>query len=246
MKLFTNDVIIIVGEVMYNVVENVNYSYLLEIEYRIKNRQHVTEDELFYFLDCIVSQVRSKIVDDEHPNFEFRCDLAQSIICHYLNDINVSNYPCSTNNTIYSSCIGHSFIVAVFTIDGEEKKYLIDPTYLQFFKKENCSADNYVTINGYVVKTPDPGYFIDINDRARIDFFNFYGFDILDDRLAEIYGNSFYNTKTMGRTKRFEKLSGDYYIGSFFKNGKDRLSKSKEELTENGYYISFDRKMMKI
>ena len=230
---------------MYNEVENSLYYYLKEIENKIKNKDVISEDELFYFLECIVSEVRSKIYDEKYPNFEFKCDLAQSIICHYLNEIGVINYPCSTNNTIYSNCIGHSFVVAVFNVAGIEVKYLIDPTYIQFFKKENCNVDNYITINGYIVKTPDPGFFIKNRDTARIDFFNYYGFDVLDEELARIYGNSFYNTRVMKKDKKLEELSGDYYITSFIKNGKEKLSKDIADLVDNGYYIDFRQEKVK-
>ena len=59
---------------MYNEVENILYDYLKEIENKIKNKDIISEDELFYFLECIVSDVRSKIYDEEHPYFEFKCD----------------------------------------------------------------------------------------------------------------------------------------------------------------------------
>ena len=227
---------------MYNKVEKILYSYLEEIEYKIMNKQSISENELFYFLECIVSDIRDKIYDEGHPNFESKCDLAQSIICHYLNDIGVVNYPCSTNNTIYSDAVGHSFVVAEFVVEGKKVYYLIDPTYVQFFKKENCNEDCYITINDFIVKTPDPGFFIKNGDRARIDFFNYYGFDILDGELARIYGNSFYNTRTMKKSKKFEELDGDDYINSFLKNGIEKLSKTKDELFNEDYYIDFKRK----
>ena len=67
----------------------------------------------------------------------------------------------------------------------------------------------------------------------------------MDEELARIYGNSFYNTRTMKKNRKFEELSGDYYINSFIKNGRDILSKSKNELLDNGYYIDFDGTMVK-
>ncbi len=223
---------------MYNKLENVNYDYLKEIEDKIKNKDSLSREELFYFLEYVIWDVRNKIYDEDHPYFEYKCDLAQSMICYYLNDIKVVNYPCSTNNTIYSSVMGHSFVVATFKVDGKDVNYLIDPTYIQFFKKEDCNESKYVVINGYIVVTPSPGYFIKIEDTARVGLFNYYGFDVLDEELARIYGNSFYNTRSMKRVKTFDELSGSYYINSFLKNGNEKLSKSLKELDDNGMIIN--------
>lgn len=225
---------------MYNKIDNINYGYLREIEDKIRNRESISKEEAFYFLEYVVYDVRNKIYDEEHPNFESKCDLAQSIICYYLNDIGVVNYPCLTNNTIYSSVVGHSYVVATFNVEGKDVNYLIDPTYVQFFKKEDCNESKYVVINGYIVITPSPGYFIKAEDFARISLFNYYGFDALDEELARIYGNSFYNTMTMKKDKKFEELSGDFYINSFLKNGKEKLSKSAQDIVQNGYYVSFN------
>ena len=228
-------------ELRISKLEKIDYNYLSFIEEKIRKKESISREELTYFLDVMVSIVRNKIYDEEHPNFEFKCDLAQSIICYYLNDMGVINYPCSTIKTIYSSAVGHNFIVAVFNIDGKEVNYLIDPTYIQFFKEENCNDKKYTDINGYIVETPDPGYFIDKKDMEMIGKFNYYGFGELNEELAKIYGNSFYNTRTMRRDKKIDSLSGDYYINSFIKNGNEKLSKTREELINDGYYIDFNR-----
>ena len=225
---------------MYNKIENINFNYLREIEDKIRNKESISKEEIFYFLEYVVYDVRNKIYDEVHPNFESKCDLAQSIVCYYLNDIGVVNYPCLTNNTIYSSAVGHSYVVATFNVEGQEVNYLIDPTYVQFFKKEDCNESKYIVINEYIVVTPSPGYFIKAEDTARISWFNYYGFDVLDEDLARIYGNSFYNTRAMKKDKKFEELSGDFYINSFLKNGKEKLSKTVDEIVQNGYYISLD------
>ena len=54
----------------------------------------------------------------------------------------------------------------------------------------------------------------------------------MNEELAKIYGNSFYNTRTMRRDKKIDSLSGDYYINSFIKNGNEKLSKTREELNK--------------
>ena len=227
-----------------NDIKKFNFDYLREIEYKIVNKQDVSSYDIEYFLDYIVFFVRNRLYDDEHPYFEYRCDLAQSIICYYLDDIGVVNYRCSSNNAINDSVVGHSFVVATFKVNGNDINYLIDPTYIQFFKAENCSELKYTIINGYIVVSPDPGYFIREEDRKIIDEFNENGYGMLTEDLARIYGNSFYNTRTMKISKDFEELKGYVYINSFIK-GKEKLSRSREELLENGYYINFDKRRVK-
>lgn len=216
---------------------DIDYKYLKEIEDKIKNKISVTYEEIDYFLKSIIYLIRDKVRDNEHHYFEYKCDLVQSIICHYLNELNVTNFPNATNKCILDNVVGHSFVVATFLVEDKNIDYLIDPTYIQFFKKENIKDDNYIIINGYIVKTPDPGYFIKKEDIDRVNLFNENGFSILDEDIARIYGNSFYNTRTMKKDKTFEELKGYVYINAFLK-GKERLSKSKLELEEEGYLFS--------
>ena len=59
--------------------------------------------------------------------------------------------------------------------------------------------------------------------------------------MARIYGNSFYNTRTMRMDISFDELKGSTYINSFLK-GNEKLSTSREELISNGKYINLDIK----
>ena len=228
-------------------MNSIDYKYLREIENKIKNKQSIVKEELSYFLTGLVYDVRSKIWDEKHPDFEFKCDLAQSIISYYLNDIGIVNYPYSTKTTFCKSISGHSFIVATFNVNGKNINYLIDPTYIQFFNDKDCSEDNYYYADsrGVYVKTPAAGYFVRkeiIGEDAfkRIISFRDKGFDVLDEELAKIYGDSFYNTRPMKKNKKIDSLPGYYYINSLLEGGIEKLSKTKEELIRDGYYINFD------
>ncbi len=223
---------------MIRIMENMDTAYLKQLEYKIASGLSLNNDEITYFLESLIYKVR-KMLGLDNPYFEYKCDLAQSIICHYLNDLKVINYPNITLKAINDYVVGHSFVVAVFDVLGKKVNYLLDPTYIQFFKEENCSFDKYIIISGNVVRTPDPGYFIDREDRKVIDEFNYNGFGVLTEDLARIYGNSFYNTKTMVRSMEKRELKGYVYINSFLK-GREKLSKSREELLKDGYYLDFD------
>lgn len=221
---------------MFRIIKNIDTKYLKEIENKISSNFPVTFDEINYFLECIIYIVRSMIMENS-DYFEYKCDLAQSIICHYFNDLNVANYPNMTINSITGYIVGHSFVVATFNVLGEKVNFLIDPTYIQFFKRENCTADRYIVVDGIIVRTPDPGYFISSKDRDIIHEFNYNGFSVLTEEIARIYGNSFYNTKTMVRDRSIKELKASVYINSFLK-GKEKLSKTREELIKEGYYLS--------
>lgn len=223
---------------MLREIKDIDYCYLREIENKIRNNVSVSAMDITYFLECILYMVRKMVMEDD-AYLEFKCDLAQSIICHYLNDLNVINYPNVTYKAITSAVVGHSFVVATFKVEEREVNYLIDPTYIQFFKSENCTYNNFISFNDIIIKTPDPGYFVKYEDRKIIDEFNYNGFGVLSEDLARIYGNSFYNTKAMRIDRSFEELKGSTYINSFLK-GREKLSKSREELIRDGKYIYLD------
>ena len=48
-----------------------------------------------------------------------------------------------TQNVITNNIIGHSFLVISFSVNNKKEIYLIDPTYVQFFKKEKCNDNRY-------------------------------------------------------------------------------------------------------
>lgn len=225
---------------MIRYIDNIDYNYLKDIADKIKNKYSVSKEDINYFLQCIVYITRMNIMDNGNEYFDYKCDLAQSIIYYYLEDLGIKGHPNMTIPAISKDIIGHSFICATFKVDDNDINYLIDPTYIQFFKKENCNSDRYVYFNDLIIRTPDPGYFIKEEDRETINKFNYNGFGELTDDLARIYGNSFYFTKT-GITKNEISIPGKVFINSFMK-GNERLSETREDLIFKGYYIALDGK----
>lgn len=201
---------------MINIINNIDYNYLKNIKNKINSKNTLFFDEVNYFLECLVYETRRLIYDGD-IYFSFKCDKAQKIICDYLNDFGIVNYPNTTDYAITNYIVGHNFVVATFNVNNSSINYLIDPTYIQFFKKENCNENCYNIYNNFVIKTPDPGYFIKESDRSFINNFNYYGFGILNEKLAKIYGDSFYNTKTMVTDREFKEINGNIYINSFLK-----------------------------
>ena len=119
--------------------EEIEFEYLINIENKIKSNESLTKSEISYFLDTIIYITR-KNINPNMDNYDYACDLAQSILFYYLNSLNCEIYPTTTRNIRNDGIMGHSFLCSKFKVENEEKLYLIDPTYIQFFKKENCNT----------------------------------------------------------------------------------------------------------
>ncbi len=213
------------------------------IESLCKNNKELTEEDINTLLCYISYTVRQTISNYELKSIDeylypLKCDLAQSMIYYYLKDLNIETNPININEII-PNVKGHSLIISKFkTVDGE-KQYLIDPTYIQFFSKEECSEDKFIIINDMICNTPDPGYFIvKNNDTEEIKPLLDNGFIELTDEISKIYGDSFYKTKTSipNSFTEYNEASGPIYK-KWLNSYTSRLSKTKEELKENNLLI---------
>lgn len=227
------------------IIEDLNIDKLTNIEEKLMNNIAVTEKEINYFLDTLNYLARKKI-NPSFDDYSYKCDLAQSILCNYLQKINCCIYPCTTQSAITNNIEGHNFTVAKFNIkDKGLTNILLDPTYIQFFKKENCQRNSYVfspKIPQKVLITPNPGYFVKKEDLKKIQFLLDHGFAELNYDIARIYGDSFYNTKTGKKINdlAFQSIPGRIYINSFI-HEKGKIYHSEEYLKENGYMIDLFR-----
>lgn len=222
------------------ILEELDYDYLANIEDRILNKISVTNDEVKYFLDSLCYIARNKI-NDNMDNFDYKCDMFQTMFFHYFANLNCEFVPCMTLNTIVNDIVGHSFSVLKMVVEGKEKLYLIDPSYIQFFGKNRCQYENYLIDsknNNYVLLTPDPGYFIKDSDMMTINYLLMHGFIELDENLARIYGDSFLNTKRgLKDISVLETISGKVYINAFLK-GKEEIKINEDGLENLGLLLS--------
>ena len=214
------------------IVDDINNEEMASIEGKIKQGKSLTEEEVLKFLDTIVYITRHNI-NAKLDDFSWKCDEAQSILCHYLNKIGCPNFPCMTQSVITNDIEGHSFVTIMLMVNDEEKVFLLDPTYIQFFKKKNCTKDNLFVSSRYpdkVLLKPHPGYYIKEEEKDMASYLLNHGHILLDEKAARMYGDSFYNTKTgVNPTDSYVTMSGNIYLRSFLK-GKENLSKSEEEL----------------
>lgn len=216
-------------------ISDINLVYYAEIENKILNKESLTQEEVNVFLDIINYIVRLKI-NPNLDNYDNKCDLAISILYYYLKKLNCRIFSSVTHKSITNSIVGHSFLTLQLVVDGKIKNYLIDPTYIQFFKKDKCNENNYyisANYNNMILLTPDPGYFIKEEMKHYCIFLLNHGYIELTEESARMYGDSFYNTKTgiSYINKMYQTIPGSVYINAFMK-GSESVSKTEEELEE--------------
>ena len=228
-------------DVKINIMDNVDLDIINSIEEKCFKGESLSQNELDYYLNYVVYQTREILALNKNKelndySFDFMCDTAQSIIARYFDKLNISYKSVETGKAITNDILGHSFLLADFTVDGEVKTYILDPTYNQFFDVDKCSENNFKIINGIVVKTPDLGYFAlksDENSQNVVKNLMRCGYMELTEANAKIYGDLFYKTK-VGSINYFNtklEMSGSIYIKSF-KKSEARLTYTEEMLEE--------------
>ena len=185
-----------------------------DIENKIINKEKLTIEEIEYFLEYVVNESR-RLVGSDDKYYRNKCDLVQSIIACYFDEVGIDYVPGSTLQSISSSGFGHNYIVASFNRDDCIYRYLVDPTYIQFFKNDN----NLIN---------PPTYYIGSKSMDMMKDFSRRGYALLDSNLAKVYGDSFYLTSPyVGKFKP----TGDMYINAFMKI-RNKLTYTKEELED--------------
>lgn len=216
-------------------IKDIDIIYFANIESKIINKESLSQNEVNDFLDIINYMARVKI-NPNLDNYDNKCDLAISILYHYFKKLNCSVFSNATHSAITNSIVGHSFLTLQLLVDEKIKNYLIDPTYIQFFKKNKCTTNNYYISPMYkdiVLITPDPGFFIKEEMKELCKFLLNHGYMELTEESARMYGDSFYNTKTgiSYSNKTYQTIPGSVYINSFIK-GSEPVSRTEEELEE--------------
>lgn len=217
--------------------EEIDQKRIREIEDQCRKGVPLNIEDVNLLLTNLSYQVRKKIaehegIDMKEYSYPYKCDLAQSMIYYYLNEINIKVNPVNTNEVI-NGVSGHSLTIAsINTIEGE-KQFLVDPTYLQFFTKENCDPNKFVIINDMVCISPDPGYYVVRNNNENLIMpLLTNGFIEFSEDVAKAYGDSFFQTQQGINPNQIDHnvASGSSYI-KWFNHTTSNLSKSEEELT---------------
>lgn len=218
------------------IIEDTNYEILADIEEKINRKISINEEEASCFLDNLCYIARKKVNEDLN-DYNLKCDTFQTMFYYYFKKLNCEIINCMTQNVITDNIVGHSFSLLKIIIDGNEKLILLDPSYIQFFIKNRASKENYVMaldrIN-FAILTPDPGYFIKKDDMQKVNILLSKGYIELNEDFAQIYGDSFLNTKRgYNDINVYKTIPGKVYLNSFLK-GNEKIQNSEAALEELG------------
>jgi len=206
-------------------LEKIDIEKLTEIENEIFFENSISEDNLNMFLDYLVYITREKIDPDfENATYKNKCNRAQCMIHYYLEKLGVEHYLNRSFDSITKGIADHSFVVAIFNVNGEDIPYIIDPTYRQFFEEERCNKMKLT-----------PGNFIKKEDEEKAITFLKNGYMTMNEENTKMYGNSLYFTKENLPEPKIE-ISGNVFAKVFLK-GNSVISKTEEELKKEDLYI---------
>ena len=212
---------------------------ITKIEELCQNHMPLKESEINSLLENLCWKVRKKIAEANESNIQddsyaFKCDLAQSMIVYYFQKLGISANPVNTNEVLNGTC-GHSFVLVTI----QEKIYLVDPTYIQFFEKDKCDVERFTIINDTVCTSPDPGFFIELNQAEETVMpLLEKGYIEFKEEVAKAYGDSFFQTKTGVSPSqiKYNVATGTLYK-KWFESYTSKLSKTEEELRKMGLLL---------
>ena len=178
-------------------------------------KKPLTEVEVINLLNYIVERTRSylTITDFKNDPLVGRCIHATDfIIRNFWRIFQETNIYKLYTGDVFSSKIGHYFIVVIIPTVTGDKAYIIDPTYRQFCLLSYCNQNRIYHYEPYVM----PGYFV--KDLEPILFLLKHGYIELNEHTAKIYGDSFVLASESYLKKEliFETAyTGKQYIKSF-------------------------------
>lgn len=161
-------------------------------------------------LESIISDVRSKLGNIKNTALINKCDYATELLCDEFDKYKIDYSIKETHKLISNDVMGHMFMIVYI----EDKNYIVDLTYLQFFLKNRCNKDMYKEKDGLTYMAPDPGYYyVEHKDKLGV------AKSILEDGYMELnedniktYLDSFYETR---RGRRFDGgISASTYMNA--------------------------------
>lgn len=206
------------------------------------HNSEISEIEMQTILDFIISNARMLInrlnIDVKEDPLTNKCDLMQAMVGQALEKLGINVTKIETQKTISDEVEGHSFLIANFP----KKSYIVDPTYRQFFLKDNCTESKYFIKDNMILIAPHPGYYYVKNPKDVKIATSIIedGYIELTEKTAKVYGDSFYTTHR-GYSNNFNKtyttnVSGNVYVNSFLKCNSN-YSMTPEDLYKSGLEI---------
>lgn len=181
--------------------------YIIDFDLKSNNR---------FVLDRIINKVRLELEDIKSSALINKCDFVTKLMCCELDKYKIAYNVIETHKILGNDVLGHMFLIVYI----EDKSYIVDLTYLQFFLKDRCNKNMYKEKDGITYMAPDPGYYY-VENKDKIDIAKpilEYGYIELDENSLKVYLDSFFETRR-GRRINYE-ISSSTYMNVINKNNK--------------------------
>ena len=199
-------------------------------------------------LDWVVENTRKSFdalgVNVDQNSLNGFCEIGQAVSIMPLEKVGL-DVTKNTATDAFGYPLNHCFGTVVFPVlennKVENKRFLIDTTYRQFFSTVRCNLGRYDTKdeNIGVNAAPDPGYFVEDFNFAKELMAN--GYRELDALNARKYGETFYlaslkkdeirNDQDMDYLSAIESTSSNYKVRDFELEGFNLLFPSVKNLS---------------
>lgn len=179
------------------------------IDFNIKNNNSNILEKTIY-------DVRSKLGNIKENGLINKCDYATRLMTNLLDELKIDYNIMETHKLLGNDVLGHMFLIVFI----EDKSYIVDLTYLQFFIKDRCNKSMYKELDGLIYMAPDPGYYY-IENKKDIDVAKSIledGYIELNERNVKVYLDSFFKTRR-GRRIDYE-ISASTYMNCINKEKK--------------------------
>ena len=219
--------------------KNINNQELQEALNNYYHNNYLTHKEVKLILDSVINFTWSSLellgINLDNNSLNGYCELAQALSILPLETIGLKNTKNSASEC-FKYPFNHKFGTVTFTEKNndkiEEKTYLIDPTYRQFFTSIRCNEGRYYTKeeNTNKIANPDPGYFIEDISFAKELITN--GYIELTKENSIKYGEPFY-LSSLPQNKLNNKTNIDYYKNII--TSTEKYTISRDEIEEFNY-----------
>lgn len=203
-----------------------------------------SEKEIELILKTAINNVYLELMnktgeDARRTSLVNKCDFFQKRVGSQLEILGIDVHYLDTNKIFSEDIAGHSFLIVKFLskesdILFEEKIYIIDPTYRQFFLKENCNQNKYLLKGNHILLAPHPGYYFVRNKEQQKKVINLLenGFCPFTDDIAKVYFDSFLTTKR-GRFDNFNLNATTDITGKLYKEAIIKLISNESKKVHN-------------
>ena len=142
------------------VIKEINEKELNAIIIKYKNNEYLTKKEIKKILDASLNYTWNTFkelgIELKRTSLNGMCELAQELSIKPLAQLGIE---VTKNNAqkCFGTSLTHYFATATFKIkENETITYIIDPTYIQFYKNSpNKEFDKELIENGYIELTKD-------------------------------------------------------------------------------------------